>query len=144
MAYMTIQARWLISEDDQFCEIGPRTGIDWMDAFVSYKRILVLYADNADIKDLFNSLNQQIFGREPTAADVPNPPVPEAPQAPKTAFERMEQALAAEQAAQGGQTSGEGSGNDAGDVDMGNVDTGDQNDSGGAIEGEDDAGQCRS
>jgi hypothetical protein len=138
---VTIQARWLISEDDQFCEIGPRTRIDWMDAFVSYKRILVLYAENADIKELFDSLNQQIFGREPVDAVVSNPPVPQPPSAPQTNFERMEQALAA---AQMGQTSGEGSGDDTGDADMRDDDTGGLNDAGGAIEGEDDAGQFRS
>jgi hypothetical protein len=116
-----------------------------MDAFVSYKRILVLYADHADIKSLFTSLNRQIFGREPVDTGISNPPVPQAPQAPTTAFERLEQALAAEQAAQMEQA-GEGiSSNETGqDANTSNTDNRDLSNGDGAVEGENDAGQCRS
>lgn len=83
----------MISSDDQFRPIGPRTNIDWMSEYISYKRILVKNAEHPDIKSLFVSLNRSVFGVNSLPAALPTPS-PQAAPAPQNSLLRMEQAFA--------------------------------------------------
>lgn len=79
----------MISNDDTFRPVGNRTNIDWMDAYVSYKRLLVHNSEDPSIKALFASINQAVFSEKPLHPHEFTP---------VTAFGRVEQAFAARRA----------------------------------------------
>jgi hypothetical protein len=85
---LLLQARWLISGDIQFERIGRQTGINWLDQYIGYKKLLTQKQSTPSIKALFDDLNADLFGTRPRVVDPMDPVIERA--TVDTGFEDLE------------------------------------------------------
>ncbi|CAG8536848.1 9964_t:CDS:10, partial [Acaulospora colombiana] len=73
IASAAVGARYMISPDKAFAPVGPQSGIDWTEAFQTYKQFLSTRRNDPPIVQLFDDLNATLFGdgnRKPTMSEL--------------------------------------------------------------------------